>query len=281
MNTEFQYTVLMSVYEKVECEQLRTAIDSMLNQTLFPKEFVVVKDGPLTSSLDVIINEYKTTYPELFKIVEIEENVGLGSAYNIGTEHCSCDYIAIMDSDDYSVNIRCEEEAKYFIEHPDVDIVGCNAVDFFNNINNEVAYRIMPETHEECVKFAHSRCPLVHPTTMIKKTALLNAGGYQKCMYAEDYNLYVRMILKGYKMYNIQKTLLYVRVSKDSYSRRGGIDYLKNIINLKKDLYRLGFYSLFDVINGIVIHTIVCVVPNKVRTYIYLKLLRKNHGDNR
>lgn len=47
------YTVLMSVYIKEKAEYLKLSIQSMLDQTVPPDEFILVKDGPLTMELDI------------------------------------------------------------------------------------------------------------------------------------------------------------------------------------------------------------------------------------
>lgn len=276
MTDNFKYSVLMSVYIKVVPEELKISIDSMLAQTLPPSEFVIVKDGPLTDELDMLIDGYLHKFPDIFKIVALTENVGLGSAYSAGTAYCNAEYIVIMDCDDYSVPERCEKEAEFFLSHPDTDIVGSSIYEFQNSIDNIVALRKMPESHEECVKFAHSRCPCAHPSTMLKKSALEKAGGYRKCMLAEDYDLYVRMIMCGCIFYNLPQALVYVRVSPDFYERRGGIKYLKKVISFKMSFYKYGFYSRFDLFKGIVIHTIVCIMPNSIRSFIYKHLLRKS-----
>lgn len=276
MAENFRYAVMMSVYSKVDCGELKTAIDSMLAQTLFPSEFVIVKDGPLTSELDGLIDDYCGRYPELFKICVLEENCGLGTAYAEGVKLCESDYIAIMDSDDYSVPDRCRIEAEYFEAHPDVDIVGSSIYEFVGDTGNITAYRKMPESHEECERFAHSRCPAAHPSTMLKKNSLIKSGGYRKCMLAEDYDLYVRMLMAGCRFYNFPKPLVYMRVSEDFYGRRGGISYLKKISACKIGFYRMGFYSLYDLIKGLAVHTAVCLMPNRMRTWVYNSLLRKN-----
>ena len=61
----YKYSVLMSVYFKDDADNLRLAIDSMLNQTVKPEQYVVVEDGKLTSELNTVIDEYENQYPEL------------------------------------------------------------------------------------------------------------------------------------------------------------------------------------------------------------------------
>ena len=70
----------MSVYYKEQAENLREAIDSILNQTVKTNEFIIVKDGPLTEKLDNTIKEYVEEYPGVFKIITLEKNMGLAKA---------------------------------------------------------------------------------------------------------------------------------------------------------------------------------------------------------
>ena len=44
-----KYSVLMSLYKKEKPEYLRTALDSMINQTVKPDEIILVEDGPQTN----------------------------------------------------------------------------------------------------------------------------------------------------------------------------------------------------------------------------------------
>ena len=54
-----KYSVLLSVYYKESPDFLDSAVDSMFQQTLFPDEFVLICDGPLTDELNAVIKEKK------------------------------------------------------------------------------------------------------------------------------------------------------------------------------------------------------------------------------
>ena len=54
-----QFSVLISVYKKEKPEYLKTALQSIINQTLKPTEIVIVKDGLLTQELDDCIKNMK------------------------------------------------------------------------------------------------------------------------------------------------------------------------------------------------------------------------------
>ena len=82
------YSVLMSVYYKENPEWFRESIESMMNQTVRTNDFVIVKDGKLTNELDEVISEYCKKYPDIFNIVELEKNMGLGLALATGILKC-------------------------------------------------------------------------------------------------------------------------------------------------------------------------------------------------
>ena len=97
-----QYSVLMSVYFKEKPEHLAKSLDSMFNQSVAPNEIVLVEDGPLTEELYEVLDVYLQKYPDIFKRVVNEANLGLGKALNRGIEVCKNELVARMDTDDIS-----------------------------------------------------------------------------------------------------------------------------------------------------------------------------------
>lgn len=269
------YSVLMSVYYKENPEWLKISIDSMLNQTVFPSEFVLVEDGPLTEELDKVIEKYEKKYKNLFKIVKLKTNQGLGPALKIGVENCTNEFIARMDSDDYSASKRIEKELLMFQQHPELGMVGTNVAEFIDTPENIISYVILPETNDEIIKFSKKRNPFRHPSVMFKKSTVLKAGNYRKYYLCEDYDMWLRIIRTGCQCYNIQEVLTYMRISKDFYKRRGGWKYLKSINRFKKEQVKVGYFTKIEYIKSIVPHAIVCLIPNFMRDIIYKKFLRK------
>lgn len=275
MKSSEDYSILMSVYYKENPEWLRQSIESMLNQTVSTNDFVIIKDGKLTEKLDEIISEYCKKYPDIFHIIELEKNVGLGPALAIGIKECKNELIARMDSDDISVKERCEKELKKFEENQELDIVGSSIAEFIDNINNVQAYRILPESDEEIKKYARRRNPFGHPSIMFKKSKVLEAGNYRSYYLCEDYDMWIRMIEKNAKCYNFPEILVYMRIGEDFYKRRGGIKYLKSILKFKKEQYKKDFFSRKDYIISAGTSTVICLMPNKIRDLFYKKVLRK------
>ena len=182
----YQYSVLMSVYHKENAEYLRTAMDSIWNQTIRTDDFVLVCDGPLNDELDAVIEKMEKEHPDTLHVVRLEKNGGLGNALNEGIKHCKHELVARMDSDDISRPDRCERQLKVFQEHPDISVVSGIVEEFTTSTSEIEARRVPPETHEEIITFAKKRNPFNHPCVMYKRSAVEAAGGYQDFYLLED-----------------------------------------------------------------------------------------------
>lgn len=271
-----KYTVLMSVYYKEKPEYLSLSIESMLNQTVKPDEFIIVKDGPLTTELDEVINNFVTAYPKTFNIIVNETNLWLGPALAKGIENSKNELIARMDSDDYVVSTRCERQLEKFREDPKLGMVGSYEAEFVDDIDNVISIHRVPSENDEIERFMHRRCSVLHPTVMYKKSAVLKSGNYQSVLLYEDYDLFARMVLEYHiKSYNIPEPLYYIRTSEDFFKRRGGIKYAKTVLKFKWGQYRKGYMSLMDFCISGLGQAFVCVLPNSLRKIFYMKFLRK------
>lgn len=276
MMQNLKYTVLMSVYYKEKPEYLSLSIESMLNQTVKPDEFIIVKDGPLTTELDEVINNFVTAYPKMFNIIVNETNLGLGPALAKGIENSKNELIARMDSDDYVVSTRCEKQLETFREDPKLGMVGSYEAEFVDTVDNVISIHRVPSENDEIERFMHRRCSVLHPTVMYKKSAVLKSGNYQSVLLYEDYDLFARMVLEYHiKSYNIPEPLYYIRTSEDFFKRRGGIKYAKTVLKFKWGQYRKGYMSSMDFCISGLGQAFVCVLPNSLRKSFYMKFLRK------
>ncbi len=270
-----QFSVLISVYKKEKAEYLKQALQSVINQTLKPTEVVIVKDGILTKELDECIGDFQKQHPKLFKILAFNENRGLGLALRDGVKACKYEYIARMDSDDISKPDRFEKQFGYLQKHPEIALLGTWITEFSKDENKPDTVTKLPCTHQEIMKFAKSRNPFRHMTIIYKKQAVINSGNYRDFLWFEDYDLWIRMLQKGYITANIPEYLVNVRADKDMFARRGGWQYLKQDLRFQKYLKDVGLISWLRYIKSIVIRTIVRLMPNKLRNQIYSSFLRE------
>lgn len=269
-----QFSVLISVYKKEKTEYLRTALQSIINQTLKPSEIVIVKDGLLTRDLDDCIKEYESQYSELIKIIAFKENRGLGLALRDGVIACKYDYIARMDSDDIAKPERFAKQFQYLKQHPETALLGTWITEFSKDENKPDTLTELPCTHQEILKYAKKRNPFRHMTMLLKKEAVIKAGNYRDFLWFEDYDLWVRMLQKGYIAANIPEYLVNVRADEEMFARRGGWQYLKQDYKFQKFLMETGFITVSEFIMNIIIRTMVRLSLNDMRGLFYKTFLR-------
>lgn len=270
-----QFSVLMSLYIKERPEYLKESLDSVLNQTVRPNQIVVVKDGPLTEELEAVLESFVSKETDLYTIVPLEQNQGLGLALREGIQHCKYELIARMDTDDIARKDRFELQLAEFEKDLDLDICGSHVLEFEGTIDNIVAKRTVPLTDFEIKKYQKRRDGFNHVSVMFKKSSVLKAGNYQSCMLMEDTYLWVNMFLTGAKGKNIDDYLVYVRIGKDMFERRGGWKYYKKYKQGRKMVYKTGYIGWWDYHYTLLVQLVVALMPNKLRGLIFKKLLHK------
>ena len=304
-----KFSVIMSIYKSDVPELVRVALDSLLQQTLLPNEIVIVGDGPVPAELEQEVSSFKfrvskirtTPNPSFAKGGDLapedgkesletrnlkpeiivtylpqEKNGGLGEAMRIAAEAAKYDYLARMDSDDICLPDRFEKQMKCFEEDPELSLVGGMITEFDGEPENIIAKRILPLEDAEIKRMMRGRCAVNHVTVIFKKADLMKSGNYQPFWKQEDHYLWARMMEHGCKFRNIPDVVVNVRSGKDQIARRGGLRFYKSVVRVFWYMYRHGLISFGYFLYICTVRGIVQVLmPNRLRTWVYLHLLRK------
>ena len=109
-----------------------------------------------------------------------------------------------------------------------------------------------------------------------KKSEVEKAGGYLHWFYNEDSYLWARMYLAGCKFANIPENLVYARINEATFQRRGGYKYYKSERDLFKFMYKNKIIGWGEYQKAKAIRFVIQVLmPNSVRKYVFLKMMRK------
>ena len=274
-----KFSVLTTVYKKETPGNLRKSLLSSYQQTLKPTEIILVCDGELTEELDREIEKLQREIP-ILKVFRLPENLGSGPASLFGVNHCQTDFIARMDSDDYSIETRFEKQVSAFEKNPNLIMIGSNVLE----LNTEfTAIKKVPEHTEEIRKYSRLRNPFNNPSSMMKKEYILKAGNYREFRYLEDYDLTMRLLHDNptKDFMNIQEPLVVMQTNDFSYLRRGGFLYVKTDFVLQLDFYRRGDISLVEFVRNIFLRNTIRIFPNSIRKWIYKKKMREDVEVNR
>ena len=275
-NLDFKFSVCMSVYKNDRPEYVDIAIQSIfIKQTVKPNEIVLVVDGPISMELESLIDNYSTKYSEIFTIIKLEKNQGLGNALRVAVEKAKYDWVARMDSDDIAAPDRFEKQKSFLQANLDVDIVGGQITEFIDVESNIVGLRNVPLLSADINVYIKARCPFNHMTVMFRKDKILAVGNYIDWHYNEDYFLWIRMFLAGCQFANLPETLVNVRVGKEMYQRRGGWKYFLSEAKLQKYMFDNDIIGIirfaYNVLGRFVIQVL---MPNKLRGFVFQKLFR-------
>ena len=201
-------SVVMPVYNAER--YLRAAVESVLGQTFRDFELICVDDGSRDSSL-ATLREYEGRDPRM-RIVS-RANTGIVGALNDGLQEARGELVARMDSDDISLAERFEKQVAFLNANPDHVLVGSQVMLIDPEGADLCPKRDTEFTHER-IDWAHlnHRWPLVHPTVMMRKSAVDAVGQYRtKYQWLEDLDLFLRLAEVG-KLASLPDVLLRYRL---------------------------------------------------------------------
>ena len=266
------FSVLLSLYIKEKPEFLRECLESLKNQTLPATEIVMVYDGSITTELEEVVTQFITFLP--IKIIRLPQNVGLGKALNEGLKHCSYNWVFRMDTDDICLPERFAKQVNFISQYPDVVLFSGHIAEFTEDKTIVISYRKVPIGNEKIKKYALSRSPFNHMAVAFLKDIIEEVGGYQHHLFLEDYNLWLRVIAKGYEVGNLGETLVLVRAGDSMVSRRRGKEYIKGEWQLFKLKQNLKLQPLLPNFLIFTLRASLRILPTSLLKVVY-KFLRK------
>ena len=229
-------SVIMSTYNE-PVNYISHAVSSILVQTYKNFEFIIVVDNPDNhEAVDYL--EQMQSQDQRIRLIINECNLGLPKSLNIAIEHASGEYIARMDADDIAMPKRLEVQAA-FLRDNQLDIVGSNIVYIDSQgveIGKETHY---PTSDKQIKKYLKQASPIPHPTWLIRKTVFAEIGAYELYPASQDYEFITRMVLRGYRLGNIEKPLLKYRINFSGITSRNKI-LQKTIKYYIRTCYRAG-----------------------------------------
>jgi len=189
-------SVILSVYN--DEKNIQNSVNSILNQSFSDFEFLIIDDCSTDNTLKIL---NKIDDPRV-KIFKNEFNLGLTKSLNKLIKYAQYDFIARQDSDDISFPSRFEDQLSYINK---VNIDGCTTLATVkgNIWKSPFLSRWLP------LKFTiRYKNPFIHGSLMIKKSALINVGGYtEEFVYAQDYKLFLDLIMNGFNIKILKKNL--------------------------------------------------------------------------
>lgn len=244
-------SVIMPVYNNAQYVQ--QAIFSILVQTYTDFELIVIDDGSTDGSAFLISQINDARVRKVFH----QHNKGIVESLNEGLRMATGEYVARMDSDDYSTPDRLATQVAFMDSHPFIELSGAA---FTSDIGGRP--QIKPAHHEEIKTWLLFHCCITHPT-VIMRNSMIHRLGVQydsNYPYAEDYELWNRLA-PHIQMANIPVNLLFYRQHSGQVSQEKRAIQENSARNIRqRQLSMLGL-QLSDEENQIM-HQFMCFTVN-------------------
>lgn len=228
---EIETSVIMSTYNESK-EYLCKAIESILKQTYRQFEFIIVIDNPEDQVIKCIVNGYLEKDNRI-RILNNEKNKGLAYSLNRAAEVAKGKYIARMDADDISLQDRILKEVS-FMENNHFDMVSCQSI-LIDEAGNEIgsARHSAKNPNRELLVYNF----IIHPGVVMRTEVFKELGGYRNFYKSQDYDLWLRMISKNYRIGILEECLLKYRVREGSITGQNMLEQFY-ISEYQRKLYR-------------------------------------------
>lgn len=263
-------SVIMGIYNCRDFKMLEKSIESIRNQSFTDWEFIICNDG----SSDNTLSELEK-YPKKdsrIKVISYEQNMGLAYALNECIKYATGKYIARQDDDDISLKNRFEKQVEFLENNPKYSFVGTTARVFDSN---GIWGRLSVEEKPGKKSF-YWNSPFIHPTTLFRREAIEEVGGYKvtkitrRC---EDYDMFMSLYSMGHIGYNIQEVLYHYQFINGNEGNGKDHPFKYRIDEMRirwtgfKKMNVLSIFSLPYVVKPIIIS----LIPQ----FVFKKIIRK------
>ena len=214
---------------------ISVAIEGLLAQRGAPRfEVVCVEDGS-TDATATLLQRYARS-DDRVRVVP-GEGRGLVAALQLGLSHCRGDLIARMDADDVVHPDRVRLQADLLSSDATLGAVGSLVRCFPGPLTSGLArleqWLNSTVTADQCAAGRFVEAPLVHPSTMFRRDALADAGGWRDAGWAEDWDLLLRLVARGWRLCKVPEVLLDWRDSPGRLTWTGGVYQRERMFDLR------------------------------------------------
>ena len=198
-------------------------LESLLNQTFSDFCILAVNDAS-TDNTGNILEDYAAKDTRL-RVYHLPQNQGEPAVMQFAMNmlnYMNVEYVARMDADDICVPHRFEKQVQYLDEHPEIDILGSNAL-LFNNGKTDKATKVstLPLLDKDIkAHFSLARDNIINPSSMWRHSSIkaLNINNAQTAT-APDFHMWVQCALHKKTFANLPEPLLLYRIHQAQASK--------------------------------------------------------------
>jgi glycosyltransferase involved in cell wall biosynthesis len=216
---------------------IEEALDGILRQRGSPPFEVVCVDDASSDGTAVLLDRFRRSDAR----VRVVRGAGRGlvAALRLGLSHCRGELVARMDADDVVHPDRLRLQAEMLGRDRSLGAVGslvrCFPGPLAPGLARLESWLDSVVTAAECEAARFIEAPLVHPSTMFRRSALDAVGGWRDAGWAEDWDLLLRLVAAGFRLAKVPEVLLFWRDSPGRLTRIGDAYRPERMVELRAE----------------------------------------------
>jgi glycosyltransferase involved in cell wall biosynthesis len=189
-------SVVMLTYKRGDI--VSKAIESVLAQTYKDFEFIIINDGSLDNT-DEVVKKYKKNDKRI-RYYKNPKNMGIAFSRNRAFGLARAPYIMIMDDDDFSLNERMEKQVKFLDKNPQIDVV----------VGQIKGFPRVPQNHNAIASFLIQHNVVGNANIMYRSDFAKEHKIFydEELKISEDWDYWVKMLFSGAKFASIEDDVL-------------------------------------------------------------------------
>ena len=253
-------SIVVNVWGKDDPAAFRRSMLSIRAQETKAKELIVVVDGPINAYLERSIQELHELN---LRVIRVPKATGLWNARNIGIFESGTEFIALHDADDVMHPKRLTYQLKE-IQERKADIVTSPVYEFDVESEKLIGLRNLCDNNNLRKKLRWQNV-INHSSVLLRRSAVLDVGGYRNIYLAEDYDLWIRMIQNGKQFFYMPRVVQAFSVDSELSKRRGGLRSIKSELAIHKTISEAGEMNAIKMTIRLVIRIVFRTSPRFVR----------------
>ncbi|MFA6260103.1 MAG: glycosyltransferase family 2 protein [Bacteroidia bacterium] len=237
-------SVIVTTYNRKE--QLRETIQSILDQTFQDFELIVV-DNFSNYDFPALMESFKS---EKLKCVQHQNQGIIAVNRNVGIDLAKGEFLAFCDDDDIWLPEKLERQLellKKYKGESELCLTYCNTILFGEGVNST-------QTNKKPVRNFDDFIPsneLSYSTVMLRNSGIVRFNEDRYLVACEDYNLWIELILNGYRFLLMPEALVKYRVTATSASAPSReLNSIRTLFTLSMNLLKykdvkLSYFKLF------------------------------------
>jgi glycosyltransferase involved in cell wall biosynthesis len=217
---------------------IKDSIGSVIDQTYSNWELIVIDDGSTDGTAEIVkqlqLAEARITY--LY-----QPNGKQGKARNLGIQESKGNYIAFLDADDKWTQDKLSVQMDVLVQDKRVDLVFSQGYKLTDTHITDCDLQVKDLWGiDELTDFLqNNQIPIL--SVVVRKHALFQVNNFTEkaeIQNAEDYHLWLKLLLNGYKFKSIASRLFYYRIH-ESQSTYQNSNISSAVFYTYKDIYYL------------------------------------------